>query len=324
MASVERLERTELFVPANNWHMIEKAAACDADAVCLDLEDAVPEDQKASSRALVARALRELDFGRKLRVFRMNGLETSFAYRDLIEVVEAAGDRLDLVMLPKASTAGDIEFVDRLLTQIELGRGWAPRIGIEAQIESASGFLNCREIAAASPRLEALIFGPGDFAASMHMPSSGIGDFDEHDAAYPGHRWHAAMTTLVASARGNPRGLPVRCLDGPYAAFKDAAGFERSCRIALGLGFDGKQVIHPAQIGAARALFTPAAAAAAQAERVVAAYEDAAAAGRGALSVDGKMVDAANLRMARVVAAKARLCRAADAEAGKEAHARQT
>lgn len=312
MAIPLRLERTALFVPANNWHMIAKAATSAADAVCLDLEDAVPLEQKASSRAQVIRAFRELDFGRRVRMFRINGLDTGFAYRDLIEVVEAVGDRLDLVMLPKAGSAGDVEFVDRLLTQIEQQQGWSRAIGIEAQIESARGFLYCREIAAASPRLEALIFGPGDFAASMQMPSSGIGDFDEHDALYPGHRWHAAMQAIVAAGRGNARGVVLRCLDGPYAAYKDDAGFERSCRIALAMGFDGKQCIHPAQLAIARSIFTPSTAAAAQAERIVDAYRAAAAGGRGAVSVDGKMVDAANLRLAEVVAARARLCRAAD------------
>ncbi|HUX67308.1 MAG TPA: CoA ester lyase [Terriglobales bacterium] len=306
MAPPLRLERTLLFVPANNWRMIEKAAASDADAVCLDLEDAVPVEHKAASRAVVARALRELDFGPRLRMFRINGLDTGFAYRDLIEVVEAAGERLDLVMLPKASGAGEVEFVDRLLTQIEQQRpgNTRPPIGIEAQIETARGFVYCREIAAASPRLEALIFGAGDYAASMQMPSSGIGEFDAHDALYPGHRWHAAMHAIVACARA----FGLRAMDSPYAAYRDAAGFERSCRIALALGFDGKQCIHPAQLEMARSVFTPTAEAAAHAARVVAAYEEAAAAGRGAVSLDGKMVDAANLRLAQVVARKAELC----------------
>jgi len=303
MNATLRLERSMLFVPANNWRMIEKAAASDADAVCLDLEDAVPVEHKAASRAQVVRALRELDFGRRLRMFRINGLDTGFAYRDLVDVVEAAGDRLDLVMLPKAAGPGDVDFVARLLTQIEQDRGFATPIGIEAQIETARGFLYCREIAAASPRLEALIFGAGDYAASMQMPSTGIGDFDQHDALYPGHRWHAPMHTIVAAARS----YNLRCMDSPYAAFRDAAGFERSCRIARALGFDGKQCIHPSQLDTARAVFTPDAEAVAQARRILAAYDDAAAAGRGAVTLDGKMIDAANLRMARGVVAKAEL-----------------
>jgi citrate lyase beta subunit len=302
-----RLERTLLFVPGNHRRMIEKAAQAPADAVCLDLEDAVAEADKAAARAVVAAALAELDFGRRLRLVRINGLDTAWAYRDLVDVVEAAGDRIDLIMLPKASGPGDVEFVDRLLRQIEAARGFGP-IGLEAQIENARGFAYAREIAAAAPRLEALIFGPGDFAASMRMPSTGIGDFDANDALYPGHRWHGAMLTIVAAARAN--GL--RCLDGPYAAFRDDAGFARSCQIARVMGFDGKQCIHPAQLEAARAAFTPSAEEAAQADRILAAYAAAAAAGKGAASLDGKMIDAANLRLARGVAARAALCRQAD------------
>ena len=293
-----------LFVPANNRRMIEKAAASDADAVCLDLEDAVPPEQKPPSRALAARALQQLDFGRRTRILRINSLDTRFAYRDLIDVVEAAGDRLDLIMLPKADGAGAVEFVDRLLTQIGIPVGGS--IGIEAQIETAAGFLRCAEIAAASPRLEALIFGPGDFAASMQMPASGIGEFDEHDALYPGHRYHAAMLTLVAAARAH--GL--RAIDGPYGAYKDAAGLERSCRIALALGFEGKQCIHPAQLAPVNAAFTPPPAAVAHAERVLEAYRQASAQGKGAVSLDGKMVDAANVRQAEATLAKARAAQA--------------
>jgi len=298
-----RLERSMLFVPASRWSMVEKASASAADAVCLDLEDSVAPDEKAASRANIIRAFSELDFGRRVRMFRINGLDTPFAYRDLIEVVEAAGNHIDLVMVPKVSSPEEVNFVDLLLTQIEMNCGLTRRIGIEAQIETAAGFLNLREIAGSSARLEALIFGPGDYAASMQMPSSGIGEFDAHDDAYPGHRWHAAMHSIVAAARAN--GL--RCLDGPYSGFKDAAGFDRSCRIALALGFDGKQCIHPSQLAAANSHFAPASEEVARAERIVQAYEQAIAEKRGAISLDGKMIDAANLRMARVVLEKHRL-----------------
>jgi citrate lyase subunit beta/citryl-CoA lyase len=292
-----RLTRSMLFVPAARWSMIEKAAASAADAVCLDLEDAVPVEEKAAARTNCVRAFRELDFGGRVRMFRINGLDTPFAYRDLIEVVEAAADAIDLVMLPKAGRPHDVAFVETLLRQMG-----ADRIGIEAQIETAAGFLYAREIAESSERLEALIFGPGDYSASMQMPSASIGEEDAHDAAYPGHRWHAVMHTIVAAARAN--GL--RAMDGPYAAFRDEAGFERSCRIARALGFDGKQCIHPAQLEAANALFAPAAAEVAHAERVVAAYEAATAEGRGTAALDGRMIDAANIRMARVVLEKAK------------------
>lgn len=298
-----RLERSTLFVPASRWPMIEKASKSAADAVCLDLEDSVAPDEKTASRANIIRGFSELDFGRRLRMFRINGLDTPFAYRDLIEVVEAAGNNIDLVMTPKINSQEEVNFVDLLLTQIEMNCGLTRRIGIEAQIETAAGILNVREIAQSSARLEALIFGPGDYAASMQMPSAGIGEFDAHDEAYPGHRWHAAMHSIVAAARAN--GL--RCLDGPYAGFKDAAGFERAGRIALAMGFDGKQCIHPNQLPAANRLFAPASEDVARAERIVQAYEQAIAEKRGAISLDGKMIDAANLRMARVVLEKHRL-----------------
>jgi citrate lyase beta subunit len=303
-AAAARLERSMLFVPGSRFDMIAKAAASSADAVCIDLEDSVTLEEKEPARAVAIRALYELDFGRRLRMLRINGLETGFAYRDLIEVVEAAGDRIDLIMLPKAGSAQDVLFIDMLLSQIATRRGFNNRIGIEAQIETAAGFLWVREIAQCSPRLEALIFGPGDYAASMQMPSASIGEMDEHDELYPGHRWHAVMHAIVAAARAN--GL--RAMDGPFAAFRDAAGWERSCRLARAMGFDGKQCIHPAQLESANRIFTPSPEETARAEEVIQAYDSAVAEGRGAASLNGRMIDAANIRMARVVLEKKRLC----------------
>lgn len=301
-----RLTRSQLYVPASKPAMIQKAAASAADAVCIDLEDSVTLAEKASSRANVIHALKEIDFGRRVRMFRINALDTPFAYRDLVEVVEAAGDRLDAVMIPKAGSARDIEFVDMLLTQIEAHIRLTRQIGLEAQIETASGFLHAAEIAGASPRLEALIFGAGDYAASMRMPSSAIGEADEHDEIYPGHRWHAVMHTIVAAARVN--GL--RCLDGPYAGYTDEAGLARACQIALAMGFDGKQCIHPAQLAAVNATFTPSLEEVTKAGAVLKAYEAAAAAGQGAATHDGRMIDAANLRMARTILERHRLIQA--------------
>ncbi len=298
-----RLTRSQLFVPASKPAMIRKAAASAADAVCIDLEDSVTPAEKTSSRANVVHALKEIDFGRRVRMFRINALDTPFAYRDLVEVVEAAGDRLDVVMIPKASSARDIEFVDTLLTQIEANVRLTRPIGLEAQIETASGFLHAVEIAGASPRLEALIFGAGDYAASMHMPSAAIGEADEHDEIYPGHRWHAVMHTIVAAARAHD----LRCLDGPYAGYTDEAGLARACRIALAMGFDGKQCIHPAQLAAVNATFTPSLEEVTRAAAVLKAYEAAAAAGQGAATHDGRMIDAANLRMARTILERHRI-----------------
>jgi len=292
-----------LFVPASRPAMIPKAAASAADAVCIDLEDAVAPDEKAASRANVVHALKTIDFGRRVRIVRINGLDGPFAYRDLVEVVEAAGDRLDLVMVPKVGSPKDVAFVDRLLSQIESAVRSPKRIGIEAQIETAAGYLYAREIAESSPRLEAIIFGAGDYAASMQMPSAAIGERDSHDELYPGHRWHAVMHTIVAAARAN--GL--RCMDGPYAGYTDAAGLERASRIALALGFDGKQCIHPAQLATVNATFSPSDAEVAKAAAVVEAYSRTVAAGQGAGTHDGRMIDAVNVRMARTTLERHRL-----------------
>jgi citrate lyase subunit beta/citryl-CoA lyase len=286
-----------LFVPALRPERIEKASQSAADAVCVDLEDSVPDEEKDTGRKHVVRALQQLDFGERIRIVRINALDTRHTYRDLVDVVEAAGDRLDLVMLPKAESPGDVSFVDTLLSQIERTRGFRTRIGIEAQIETARGFLYAREIAGASPRLDALIFGPGDYAASMHMPATGIGEFDAWDELYPGHRWHAAMHTVVAAARAS--GL--RCMDGPYAAFKDVAGLERASKIARAMGFDGKQCIHPTQLPVVNAVFGPSDEEVSKAEAVLKAYEDAVASGQGAVTHDGRMIDAASIRMARSI-----------------------
>ena len=300
--------RSMLFVPASRPAMIAKAAASAADAVCLDLEDSVLPDEKVASRGNVVAALRELDFGTRVRMVRINSLDTEYADRDLMDVIESAADLVDVVMIPKVGSAADVAFVDNVLARIEDARGLTPRIGIEAQIESAAGFLYVREIASASSRLEGLIFGPGDFAASMQMPATAIGELDAHDAAYPGHRYHAVMLTIVAAARAN--GL--RCMDGPYAGYTDTAGLVRACQIAVALGFDGKQCIHPGQLATVNAAFSPSEEEVARASALVTAYESAIAEGRGAASYQGRMIDAASLRMAQVILRRHDLSRQRD------------
>ena len=305
MAAPVRLMRSMLFVPASRPAMIAKAAASAADAVCLDLEDSVLPDEKVASRGNVVAALRELDFGNRVRMVRINSLESEYADRDLMDVLEGAADLVDVVMIPKVGSAADVAFVDTVLARIEDARGLSRRVGIEAQIESAAGFLYVREIASASSRLEGLIFGPGDFAASMQMPATAIGELDAHDAAYPGHRYHAVMLTIVAAARAN--GL--RCMDGPYAGYTDTAGLVRACQIAVALGFDGKQCIHPGQLATVNAAFSPSEEEVARASALVAAYESAIAEGRGAASYQGRMIDAASLRMAQVILRRHELAR---------------
>ena len=288
--------RSLLAVPATRRKMAEKALASAADAVFLDLEDAVAPDSKAAARTDVVHALEELDWEDRPALFRANALDTPYFYRDLIEVVERAGDSLDSVMIPKVNRPEDLYAVSILLSQLELAmeleRG---KIKLEAQIESAEGLANVDSIASATSRLEALHFGPGDFAASVSMPQTSIGVMDEWDEAYPGHRFHYAMQRIVVAARAT--GL--RVLDGPVADYSDEEGLRRSCLIARSLGFDGKWCIHPAQIGIVNETFSPTARDVEWAKKVVAAYEEANATGSGSVSVDGHMVDAASIKLAR-------------------------
>ena len=284
--------RSLLAVPATRRKMVEKALASDADAVFLDLEDAVAPEGKAAARGDVVSALKELDWHGRPGLYRANALDTSYFYRDLIEVVEEAGDSLDAIMVPKVNRPEDLHAVSMLLSQLELEKG---KIKLEAQIESAEGLTNVDSIASATSRLEALHFGPGDFAASVSMPQTSIGVMDEWDDVYPGHRFHYAMQRIVVAARA----AGVRVLDGPVANYSDEEGLRRSCMIARSLGFDGKWCIHPAQIAVVNETFSPTDREVEWAKKVVAAYEEANATGSGSVSVDGHMVDAASIKLAR-------------------------
>jgi citrate lyase subunit beta / citryl-CoA lyase len=276
--------------------MAEKALASAADVVLLDLEDAVAPDEKAGARGKIVRALRELDWHDRPTLFRANALDTPYFYRDLVEIVEEAGDRLDIVMIPKVQRPEDLHVATTLLSQIELAGGLeSGEIKLEAQIESAEGLVNADGIAQATGRLTALHFGPGDFAASVRMPQTNIGTMDEWDDVYPGHRFHYAMQRILVAARA--RGL--RAVDGPVADYRDEEGLRESCLIARSLGFDGKWCIHPAQIETVNEVFSPTPREIEWARKVVAAYEDATAAGTGAISVEGQMIDAASIKMAQ-------------------------
>ena len=291
-----RAARSLLAVPANRRKMVEKALASDADAVFLDLEDAVAPDGKAEARKDVVRAVREFDWRGRPTLFRMNALDTRWWYRDLIEVLEEAGAALDAVIVPKVGRPEDLHAVAVLLYGLEMAGGLEPgKTRIEAQIENAEGLVNADEIAGFTDRLTTLHFGPGDFAASLRMPMRSIGAMDEWDAAYPGHRFHYAMQRIVAAARA----AGARTLDGPVANYGDEEGLRESCKIARSLGFDGKWCIHPAQIRIVNEVFSPTKEEIEWSEKVVTAYEEANVAGSGAVSVDGQMVDAASIKMAR-------------------------
>jgi citrate lyase subunit beta/citryl-CoA lyase len=276
--------------------MVEKALASEADAVFLDLEDAVAPEKKAGARDDVVRALGELDWGGRPKLFRVNALDTRWFYRDVIEVIEAAGDRLDAVLVPKVNRPEDLHAVAVLLDGIELDGELPPgKIALEAQIETAEGLTNVDAIARSTDRLGALHFGPGDFAASLGMPQTSLGTRDEWDEAYPGHRFGYVMQRMVVAARA----AGLRAVDGPVADHRDEEGLRAACRLARALGFDGKWCIHPAQVPAVNEVFSPTEGEISWAEKVVEAYEAAKAAGSGAVSVDGQMVDAASIRMAR-------------------------
>jgi citrate lyase subunit beta/citryl-CoA lyase len=268
--------------------------------VFLDLEDAVAPDEKDGARERVIEALRTLDFGQRTVVVRVNGTDTPHYYRDLIAVVEQAGAHLDAIMLPKVRTPGDVEMTDKLLTQIEFAHGLeVGRIGIEAQIEDAAGLLACEAIAAASPRMETLVFGPGDYSAAVGIPITTIGGAPE---GYPGDHLNYVYSRLVVAARA----AGIQAIDGPYARVGDDDGLRERARLARALGMDGKWTIHPGQIAVVNEVFSPTREEWERAEAMLAAYEDAHRAGRGAAVFEGEMIDEANRKMADRIAQSGR------------------
>ncbi len=308
-----RLNRSTLAVPGSNPRFIEKAAKSEADIIFFDLEDSVSPDKKAQARKDVIAALNDLDFGRKSVSVRINGLDTHYMYRDLIDIVEQAGNRLDLILIPKVGTAADIYAVDMLLTQIEQAKGINKRIGIEILIETPQGIQNIFEIAAASPRNESMLFGSADYAAYSGAQVTMIGgpNPDYHVLTLPnsegvrsahwGDMWHFPLARLVAAARAN--GL--RPIDGPFADIKDPDGWLASAQRARVLGCEGKMVIHPNQVEMANQLFRPSEAEVNHANRILTAMEEAEKTGAGAVSLDGKMIDIASIRQAENTVKKA-------------------
>jgi citrate lyase subunit beta/citryl-CoA lyase len=287
-------------VPGSSERFLAKATGLTADEVFLDLEDAVAQDEKETARELVIAALREQEFAAETVVVRVNGTDTQHYYKDLIAVVEQAGDRLDAIMLPKVRTPGDVEMTDKLLTQIEAAQGFEiGRIGIEAQIEDATGLLACEAIATASSRMETLIFGPGDYSAAIGIPITTIGGAPD---GYPGDHLNYVYSRLVVAARA----AGIQAIDGPYAAVKDLDGLRERARLAAALGLDGKWTIHPGQIEVVNEVFTPTREQWERAEAMLAAYEEAGTAGHGAAMFEGEMIDEANRKMAQRLAGAGR------------------
>ena len=309
-----RLNRSELAVPGSNPKLFEKAAASAVDVVFLDLEDAVAPDEKEAARKNVIQAINGIDWGAKSLSVRINGLDTHYMYRDVVDVLEQTGERLDLIMIPKVGTPSDVYALDMLVSQIETAKRRKKRIGFELIIETALGMQNVETIAAASPRLESLHFGVADYAASTRARTTNIGGpnpdyavLTDKDASgardvHWGDMWHYAIARLVVAARAN--GL--RPIDGPFGDFSDADGFRAQARRAAVLGCEGKWAIHPSQIALANEEFSPSEAELGKARRIIDAMAEAQKEGKGAVSLDGRLIDIASIRQAQVLVEKAK------------------
>ena len=314
-----RLNRSELAIPGSQPQMFEKAAKLDVDVIFLDLEDAVAPDEKEQARKNIIKALNEIDWGKKSMSVRINGLDTHYMYRDVVDIVEQAGERLDLIMIPKVGTAADVYAVDMMVTQIEAAKGYKKRIGFEHIIETALGMQNVSEIAAASPRNESLHFGVADYAASTRARTTIIGGVTEDysvltDPAKDGSRdvhwgdmWHYALARMVVAARAN--GL--RPIDGPFGDFSDPDGYRAAAKRAAVLGCEGKWAIHPSQAALANEVMSPSDSEVDRAERILKAMADAEMAGKGAVSLDGRLIDYASIRQAEVLIEKVKQVAAA-------------
>ena len=288
-----RLQRSELAVPGSSPKMFEKALTSSADYIFLDLEDAVSPNDKVTARQNIIKALKEIDWrgkGKTISV-RINGLDTHYMYRDLIEIVEQAGDKLDTVLVPKAGTTSDVYMVDCLLTQIETSKKFKNKIGIECLIETALGMSNIKEIAQSSERLEALHFGVADYAASLRARTTVIGGLNPN---YPGDQWHHGLSELVMTCRA----YGLRPIDGPFGDFNDPDSYTDAAKRGAAIGIEGKWAIHPSQIELANNVFSPPEAEVTKAKRILEELEKAAKEGKGAAQLDGRMIDAASARMA--------------------------
>ena len=294
-----RLQRSELAVPGSNPTMFEKALNSEADYIFLDLEDAVAPPEKIKARANIIAALKEMDWsgaGKTVSI-RINGLDTHYMYRDVVELIEEVGQHIDTILVPKVGVPADLYMVDAMLSQIEQAKGFEPgRIGLEALIETAIGMANVEDVAKYPNRIEALHFGVADYAASLRSRTVVIGGLNPD---YPGDQWHASLTRMLIACRS----YGLRAIDGPFGGIDDPEGYMLSARRAAALGYEGKWAIHPSQIKMANEVFSPTDKEVEKAERMVIALKEAEAQGKGAASLDGKMIDAASERMARNVIA---------------------
>ncbi|MEI4231849.1 HpcH/HpaI aldolase/citrate lyase family protein [Roseovarius sp. D22-M7] len=292
----QRLHRSELAVPGSNPSMIEKAADSEVDVIFFDLEDAVAPPDKIQARANIIQALHDIDWAAKGKTvsIRINGLDTHYMYRDVVEIVEQAGQFLDTILVPKVGVPADLYTVETMVSQIETATGLTHKIGIEALIETALGMANVEAIASAPGRLEALHFGVADYAASNRARTVVIGGLNPD---YPGDQWHFALSRMTVACRA----FGLRAIDGPFGDFADPDGYVLSAKRAAALGIEGKWAIHPSQIQLANEVFSPPEEEVTRARRIIEEMRKAEAEGKGAASLDGKMIDAASERMANNV-----------------------
>ncbi len=298
-----RLQRSELAVPGSNPGMFEKAANSEADYIFLDCEDAVAPDDKQQARKNIIAGLNDIDWNGKTTSVRINGLDTHYMYRDVVDILEQAGNKIDTILIPKVGTAEDVYAVDMLVTQIETAMNLEKKIGLECLIETALGGANVMTIAQASPRLEAFHFGVADYAASMRSRTTVIGGLnpDYICAGALNDPWHAAQVNMLTACRA----YGLRAIDGPFGDFNDDDAFREAARRVAALGYEGKWAIHPKQIPLANEVMSPPEAEVNRARRVLEALEQAAKEGKGSAALDGKMIDIASERMARNVISQA-------------------
>lgn len=292
----QRLQRSELAVPASNPSMIDKAADGPADYVFLDLEDAVAPPEKDQARRNAVQALNDIDWAGKGKTvsIRINGLDTHYMYRDVVDIMEQAGDKVHTLLVPKVGVPADLYMVEAMVNQIEQGRGYKSKVMLEALIETALGMANVEAIAQFGGRLEALHFGVADYAASMRSRTTNIGGLNPD---YPGDQWHAAISRMVIACRA----YGLRAIDGPFGDFSDPEGYKDGARRAAALGCEGKWAIHPSQVALANEIFSPTEAEITKARRIIEELRIAEKQGKGAASLDGKMIDAASEKMANNV-----------------------
>ncbi|MXU63976.1 L-malyl-CoA/beta-methylmalyl-CoA lyase [Oceanomicrobium pacificus] len=309
-AAPARPNRCQLFGPGSRPAIFEKMAASAADVINLDLEDSVAPADKDSARKAVIEAIDGIDWGTKTLSVRINGLDTPYWYRDIVDILEQAGDRIDQFMIPKVGNAADIYAVDALVSAVEAAKGRTKPVALEVIIETAAGLTHVNEIAAASPRLQAMSLGAADFAASMGMQTTGIGGTQAgyymvapDGAQHWSDPWHMAQTAIVAACRTHGI-LPV---DGPFGDFSDEAGFMAQAKRSATLGMVGKWAIHPKQVALANEVFTPSDAQITEAREILAAMEEAERAGQGAAVYKGRLVDLASIRQAQVIVRQAEL-----------------